>query len=508
MRYRVPPFVTLASAFAAAVLLTGCSLFGDDEVPTPVASVTTRAPSSGTPQEPGPPASTPDPPGSVYDVAWLPASPIATLDTPESEAPLADVVPDVEAVWRLFVVGGASGEPRQIQASGRWLHAPVWQEGDKAVTVEYFTRVEGPPGYVFGYTQLDLTAGAADWDFRTGLQPDFYLSPDGGRFAVRDTSSSSGPFSRGVMYVMQPGGETLRLDGFTVEEFRGWSPDGHFFIASGYAAGITSPAEQSRDYYLLEPGLDEAVLIGHASRGSSLHLDWSPDGSTIAFTEGTDLVLFDIARRQRNVIPLGLALTDSPHWSLDGRYIAVGDGVVDVQAGSVLVSPQAAFVLDSEASPGGAYLTALLDPFGTCDELQDNQTTLVDVSTGERHVLFDCDGSGVDDRVDWIAPDRFLLLTVPCYACETSAALVTLVTLPGGEEMELTDGLENGGAYAISPDRNRILVGGETLRLYDSSGTPLRVIEPPKGYKITGMSWSNDGLSFAYVVGPATVNLI
>lgn len=506
MNYRARTPAALILCFALGMLLAGCSLFDSDGGAT--LTPTAEPAVGGQPQEPGPPPSTPDPPGTVYEVAWLPADPTATLDTPESEAPLADVVPDVEAVWRLYVVEGESTEPRQIQASGRWLHAPVWQEDDKAVTVEYFTRVEGPPGYVFGYTQVDVATGAAEWDFRVGLQPDFNLSPDGARFAVRDMSSSFGLFPRGVMYVMQPGGETLRLDGFTVENFRGWSPDGRFFLASGYAAEITSPAEQSRDYYLLEPGLDEAVLIGHASRGSSLPLDWSPDGSTIAYSEGTDLVLFDVATRQRRVVSLGLTITASPRWSLDGRYVAAGDGLIDVKTGSVLVLPQAAFVLDSEASPGGAYLTALLDPFATCEEVQDNQTTLVDVSTGENRVLFDCDGFGVDDRVDWIAPDRFLLLTVPCYACETSAAIVTLVTLPGKDATELTDGLENGGVYAISPDRSRILVGGETLRLYDSNGTLLRVIESPKGYKITGLSWSNDGLSFAYIVGPATVNLL
>jgi len=506
---RSPASPLLAVSLAAGVLM-GCSLFDEDsseQAPTPTAGATQTLPSG----EPVPPTPLPpDPPGTVYDVEWVESASPPLLEGRELESPLADVVPDVEPVWRLYVVESDS-EPRPLRESGRLLVTTRWGRESDSLTVQYLTQVEGD-GYVRGYERFIVASGETAWDVLSTNNPSFDLSPDGSRFAMRDGTQGR-PFNRGAFSVWQPDGETLLLEGFTSERPREWSPDGRYFISTGYAGSVTTPQEQSRNYYLLEPGADEVVLLGRPGPNNGINIGWKVDGSTIAFTEdgGSSLSLFDPVTQELRSIDLGQVLPNSPApaWSANGGYVAVADGVVDVETEQVLLAPSGSPVRGAAVSPDGSMLVQTEGIFeSACEPLQSNRVMLTAVETGVQSILLDCGEEEVFTEVEWLDAGHLLVRSADCDQCEPFYFSVRLFTFPDLSVQNLTDGREIGASYAVAPDRSRVLIGGDSLRVFDAGGVLIREIVPPLGYKVTAVSWSADGSSFAYVVGPARVNLI
>ena len=499
----------LTFAFAAG-LLAGCSVFDSDPAPSPTPSPEPTAPIGGQPQKPGPAAATPVPPGSGFEVTWTPAEPPRELEAIELPSPFAEFL-EVEAVWRLYSVDGDSGDPRLVQETGRWLQDPVWSLMNDTLSLSYLTRIEGSDSWPRGYEQLDAATGSLNWDLLTDIGGSVSsMSSDGTRFVV--DQGSGRPFRRGSYAVWQPGGEALLLESFTAEGLLEWSPDGRFFIATGYPGPILTPQERTRDHYLIEPGAGEAVLIGRSTFDSNLNTAWSPDDTRIAFTEGEDLIIFDVATRGRASVPLGsgVLIRSEPTWSADGRYIAVEGGVVDVTAARVLLAPlpppdepAPSPVRDSAVSPDGSMLAWTESIFTSdCEGLQSSRALLKDVNTARDTLLLDC-GEEVYIDVEWLDAGHLLVRSADCDQCEARDYGVKLFTFPAGTTQDLTAGQEDGASYAISPDRSRFLVGGARLRLFDASGALLRVIDPPAGYKVTGLAWSRDGARFVYVLGPA-----
>ena len=488
----------------AALLLSGCSLFDSgDEAPSPAATQTAQPPTEPPAPELPTPEPTADQPGTAYPVEWKAPFSLPVHEGAEVRPPLADVI-EGEAIFRLYVVEG-DGEPRLLHESDRWLRTPSWSGDGRTMTLPYFTRSEGI-GYGFGFLSLESESGRVKWDFR---QPDsfrlqFHPSPNGTRFLVEDQEGATPPFLRGSYHLGAPDQEGLSLEGFVAEDFWGWSPDGRYFVSSGFAGPVLNPQEQSRDYFLLEPGRVEAVLFGRSRQGMSLNLAWSPDSHLVAFTEGTNLVVFDASAREREVIDLGMDLTSTPAWSADSRYIAIGDGVVDAESGAVRLSPtQDAF--SSAVSPDASRLVRTTDPLQSCPEIQENRTLLHDVSSGQQATLFAC-GDGIDWRLLWLSADRLLVWSPPCYACEFDGFHLKLMTFPGQQVQYLTEG-ESRGHAAVSPDNERILVSSGSLRLYSRDGELLRQIEVPPDTRVTGISWAPDGSIFTYIVGPSVINL-
>lgn len=501
MSYRARFSVALA-LFALGMLLAACSLFDSDggATPTPTAGPAI----GGKPEETGPTVTAP---GTVYNATWVAADTPAALEGTEIESPFADLLPGVGAVWRLYVVDGESVQPRLLQETGRWLGSPLWSPMDDSVSLSYLTRIEGSDSFVRGYEQLDATSGSANWNLFTDIKPSYDLSPDGTRFVVKEGTGR--PYSRGPLYVTAPGGETLTLDGFTAEDIREWSPDGRYLVVTGYAGQVTTPQEPSRLYYLIGPGGDEIVLLGRAGLNEGLLAGWSPDSSMVAYVLGEDLMVYKVATHQLRTIRLGVHIEDWPLWSVNGRYVVVKDGVVDADTAALILTPspeapprQDDPVRAASVSEDGSMLAWTESIFTSdCDGLQSTRAWLKDVATGQDTVLFDC-GDRVFIGVEWIDAGHLLVRSADCDQCEPRYFEMKLFSFPGGSSRDLTGGPEDSATYAVSPDRSRILVGGEKLRLFDSVGELLRVVEAPAGYKVTGLSWSRDGASFTYIVGP------
>jgi WD40 repeat protein len=511
MTHRVPATARLTVIALLVALLAGCSLFEDDgpeATPAPTATATAEPETGTQPEEPGAAPSQPNPPGTTYELSWAPADAPAAQEASEIEAPFAEFLSDDEAVWRLYVVDG-DGDARLIQETGRWLSPPPRRSptGD-SVTVRYLTRIEESESFASGYERLDAATGAPRWDLLADIPSSLHLSPDGTRFAGKERSAR--PYNRGPLYITEPGGETLTLDGFTAERIRGWSPDGRYFITSGYAGDVTTPREQSRNYYLIEPGVDEVVLLGRPDVNESLGAVWSPDSSKVAYMLGKDLMLYDIVAHRLATVPLGVQVNDWPVWSADGRYVVVKDGVVDAEAGRVMLTPspepppgQDDAVRSASVSPEGTKLAWTESIFTSdCEGLQSTRAWLKDVATEQDSVLLDCSGQVYVD-VEWIDAAHLIVRSADCDQCEPRHFGLKLFDTSEGFWRDLTEGQEDGATYAVSPDRSRILVGGAKLRLYDSAGDLRRVIEVPAGDKVTSVAWSHDGFSFAYVVGPA-----
>lgn len=506
LRRRLQPLLPL---FLVASLIVGCSLFEDGGgEPTPEPSATSEAPAGSGPEEPGPAPSEPDPPGTVYAAEWVVGEPPAAPDFTEIEAPFEEFLPHGNAVWRLYVVDG-DAEPRLVQETGRWLGSPRWDPSDDSLTLRYLTRVEEADSFIPGYERLAAATGAAIWDFLVDVPSNLSLRPDGTRFAGKERSGR--PYNRAPLYVMEPGGKTLTLDGFTAEDIREWSPDGRFLVVAGYAGDVTTPREPSRNYYLVEPGNNETVLfLGRPGVNESLSVAWSPDGSRAAYMLGEALMLYDIESQLLQTVSLTIHTNDEPAWSANGRYLVIKDGVVDVDGGSVVLAPspeppagQGDPVYQASVSDDGSMLAWAESIFTSdCEGLQSTRVWLKDVATGEDRVLLDC-GDQVYIDVEWIDARHLIVRSADCNQCEPRYFGLKLFSFPDGSSLDLTNGQEDGATYAVSPDRSRILVGGGELRLYDAAGGLLRVIEIPNAHKVTGLSWSHDGSSFAYVVGPA-----
>ena len=158
-----------------------------------------------------------------------------------------------------------------------------------------------------------------------GLEVDPALSPDGENVAY-----AAGPTTAMQIYVRQvTGGREVALTNDTTDNFRWprWSPDG------------SQIAYQSNDGIYLVPALggvprrvaraDTATLRhGTGSVTALSGLDWSPDGSRLAWTvgyNGDSVSVLTLASGETLTLPAPLAAF-SPAWSPDGRTIAVAAG--------------------------------------------------------------------------------------------------------------------------------------------------------------------------------------
>ena len=158
-----------------------------------------------------------------------------------------------------------------------------------------------------------------------GLEVDPALSPDGENIAY-----AAGPPTAMQVYVRQvTGGREVALTSDTTGNFRSprWSPDG------------SQVAYQSNDGIYLVPALGGVPrrvaradtskrFFGQESVTPLSGLDWSPDGSRLAWTVGYNgdvVTVLTLSSGETVTLPAPNAAF-SPAWSPDGRSIAVSSG--------------------------------------------------------------------------------------------------------------------------------------------------------------------------------------
>lgn len=458
-----------------------------------------------------------DEPPTTIAVTWVEvASP--SYDGPEPAFPVAELMSDAsETTWQAFVVRGDAA-PERLFETTRWPQSLKWTtDGD--VLFEYYTAgTPRGPGNNYnlyrGLASYTPKATAPAWDFR--IMGWIWQDPKSDRLLVNDRS----PDKDATVYLVEPEGTSRRLDGLgTPLETAGWSPDGRYVLVYSREPGtliepnIPRPAPV-RTYYAVGPGSDVAIEVARTSASS--HPQWSPDGSKLAFFESGEqatasvIVITSLGRRDSLRID-SQAIAHTPlSWADDSRHLNTTTGVIDTSTAAYISTSAAA--LNGLISPDGQRIAMtratdrLRESCSTPVQLMTvNEVVIQALASGDTTVIADCDVGQLSPYA-WLDDERLLLQELRC--CHGEVSGYALAEIDAGRLTWLTDGLEGGSRAVPSPDNSRILVSGNSLRVYDASGALLREIEPPAGERIIQVAWSPDGEGFVYIVGQYVVGPI
>lgn len=149
------------------------------------------------------------------------------------------------------------------------------------------------------------------------------VSPDGARILI-DKDTPSGQFALSYVPLAEPDLRVKLADGFASSPV--WSPDGRRIA---YCAGSGSGGEQV--IVMNADGSDARPLTNDGSR--HLFVDWSPDGSKLAFMRDYQLYVMNIDGSDQRPLLAGFARNLA--WSPDGTMIAFESGArLDDQQGN------------------------------------------------------------------------------------------------------------------------------------------------------------------------------
>jgi WD40 repeat protein len=350
-------------------------------------------------------------------------------------------------------------------------------------------------------------------------------------------------------------GEVLR-ELYTGKAYKyAWSPEGRT-LAVALAKGVTVWGMKAQPTPPNEPTIDvkdpaelaaSMELLRTLDTGLVAHVEWSPDGRTLAVAGGNTLAFWD-AGGGRFLRDLFVPRAHSIAWSPDSSTLAVGlDGntikLVDaatgrevrVMAGATPVPSTPEFaplnegVIGSLAwSPDGRTIAAVaIRDFGTGTlSLYDAQTGNVRSVAGRDYIVaqselaWSPDGSRLAIRTNNIVllldPATGALGTLPAVVPPTFTPMGPVATLP--PEIALTPQPTRTPTptgnydYAVvshlawSPDgRSLATIGDRILKIYDvASGslTRLVVLDPGQGsIWADGVGWSADGRLIATLLG-------
>jgi TolB protein len=147
-------------------------------------------------------------------------------------------------------------------------------------------------------------------------------SPDGRRIAFYSERDGTRQ-----IYVMDSNGKNVRrvTGRYPVNEDPGWSPDGKrlcFWAKDGKGA--------PEDIFIIKGDGTGMINVTHSKKGTRRVPEWSPDGTTIAFTSDRYLshqvYTIDTAGKNEKRLTSNPRGACRPRWSPDGRRIAYSDG--------------------------------------------------------------------------------------------------------------------------------------------------------------------------------------
>jgi WD40 repeat protein len=302
-----------------------------------------------------------------------------------------------------------------------------------------------------------------------------------------------------------------------------WSPDGKHLLIRTYPFG--SPGPQTSvirnpwsDHYVLTPYEEEVIFVGRFD----LLVAWSPDGTRIAGLAGSEIFIFDVGERETTRVDLGAPLAPSqassgqfppsvvtPVWNGNGSHVGYRGAIIEAGSGKLLYGLQSGMAATTP-SPDGRWAAVATDnaacgPTAVSRErpIPSNRTFLQEVASGRTIPVLDCEGGSYTFH-QWLSDDAVLISGQTCLNdCSSPIARLMLAKASTGQVELLTEQTGPTRTWAASPDGQRILVGGSSLRLFSSDGELLRTVAAPEGLTVSGLSWSKDGRSFAYVLGPS-----
>jgi serine/threonine-protein kinase len=147
------------------------------------------------------------------------------------------------------------------------------------------------------------------------LELDPALSPDGKLIAY-----ASGTAARFRIHVRQVEGGTpvaVAPAGEGSQRAPQWSPDGSSLLFTNFSGIYRVPA--------LGGIPQQIVASGESTEGGVADAVWAPDGRSIAYVRGDSLMVRELASRRERAVLGGPGLY-LPAWSPDGRWIAVTQG--------------------------------------------------------------------------------------------------------------------------------------------------------------------------------------
>jgi hypothetical protein len=474
-----------------------------------------------------------EPDADRIEVEWVQVDPPAPT-SPENTRPFSGSLPPGEDLWRTFVVTDG-GEPRLLHESRRLLTSTRWTQDDEHVVLSAFSRsITGQP--MNGIVGVYAVSRQILWEriflpfagtgFGGGGERIALLQPRAGAPGRPPEGFGQSGSASLDLYVIEPDGRSRRLSGpWSSYQVGSWSPDGEqLIIATGSPGPPTSGARSPwSDYYVLTLYEEQAFSIGRLD----LQPVWSPDGTRIAGVAGSEIVIFDVKKGETTRVDIGAPLAPAAQassgqfpptvttlvWNESGSHVGYRGAVVEVASGRLTPGVQSGMAATTP-SPNGKWAVVAAD-YAACgptasvgmptrpQPIPRNRTFLLEVGSGRTMPVLDCeDGSHAFHQ--WLSDDAVLISGQTCAnECSGPIARLLLARASTGQVELLIEEAGPTRTWAASPEHRRILVGGTALRLFSSEGVLLRTIAASDGLTVSGLSWSNDGRSFAYVVGPS-----
>lgn len=258
----------------------------------------------------------------------------------------------------------------------------------------------------------------------------------------QDSTTGGGTVSESDIWVMDPDGTNqVRLTSAAeLEVWPSWSPDGSYIAY--VILGVQPRSDGPQDLWVMEADgtnqRDMGLCPGVDRCGK---LAWSPDGRRVAYAQGTDLYVADLATGTREVLVAGKIQAvqppvpnstpgPGPTWSLDGKSLVFTCGedlcIVSVDGGEPRVIGPA--LADPDWTPAGRLVGEYWADVGSPPDLV---TYRLD-GTGRRLLI---DGSEHPGRVrhpSW-APDGSAVV----YGNEAS---LFRIDADGSDRVQLTSG--------------------------------------------------------------------
>ena len=321
---------------------------------------------------------------------------------------------------RLEVTGDPAPvvEGVQVNAPGGWSHYAVAADGTLAYLPTAGDEVELSLVIVDRDGREETLDGIGPGDYR-----DVGWSPEGGRLVltVDRTNLWTYDLARGVL-------APLTTDADAVDEYPVWTPDSQRVVFASTREGVSQLLWRAAD------GTGTAEPLLTAERGTTpLPGGWLPDGTTMLFSEGTDLFTL----RPTDETP--------PHLLFDAEFFV----------GAPAVSPDGAWM---------AYHAALSGAPGRPDVYVERYPGLGDrqrISTsGGRLPRWSADGT----QLFYLGLEGRQMFMVPMTLGASLAAGVPTVLFEG----TYLPPLARGRQYDVSPDGERFVMVRQTVTTPDT----------------------------------------